>query len=262
MKHIVSFSGGKDSTAMLLRLVEEGVRIDEVIFCDTGVEFDDMYAHVDRISKEVFPVTVLNHEKDYSYWLYQADIKRRNKAYEGVKGYGWPRFNNRWCTSAFKTHLSSKYLNEKYGDDYVLYIGIARDELERVPDNIGNMRYPLVLWHMRERDCLKYCYKRGYDWNGLYHRFARVSCFCCPFKRIGELRNMYWYYPDQWAKLYEMDQLSPTQFRKDYTLEELKVRFLTEGISMCGIYDKDILREIELEEEVGTIEEFAEEFGF
>jgi tRNA(Ile)-lysidine synthase TilS/MesJ len=27
MKHIVSFSGGKDSSAMLIRMIEEGMRI-------------------------------------------------------------------------------------------------------------------------------------------------------------------------------------------------------------------------------------------
>ena len=35
MKHIVSFSGGKDSTAMLLRMLEENMQVDEIIFCDT-----------------------------------------------------------------------------------------------------------------------------------------------------------------------------------------------------------------------------------
>lgn len=33
MKHIVSFSGGKDSTAMLLKMLEDGWYIDEIIFC-------------------------------------------------------------------------------------------------------------------------------------------------------------------------------------------------------------------------------------
>lgn len=37
--HVVSFSGGKDSTAMLLWMLELGMTVDEIIFCDTGVEF-------------------------------------------------------------------------------------------------------------------------------------------------------------------------------------------------------------------------------
>ena len=38
-KYVVSLSGGKDSTAMLLRLIEEGKPIDYIIFCDAGLEF-------------------------------------------------------------------------------------------------------------------------------------------------------------------------------------------------------------------------------
>ena len=40
---VVSFSGGKDSTAMLLRMIELKETINEVIFCDTGMEFPEMY---------------------------------------------------------------------------------------------------------------------------------------------------------------------------------------------------------------------------
>lgn len=50
MDHIVSFSGGKDSTAMLLMMLERKMPIDEIIFCDTGKEFPQMYEHFDRVS--------------------------------------------------------------------------------------------------------------------------------------------------------------------------------------------------------------------
>ena len=42
MKNVVQFSGGKDSTAMLLLLLERGVTVDEIIFCDTGMEFPEL----------------------------------------------------------------------------------------------------------------------------------------------------------------------------------------------------------------------------
>ena len=37
--HLVSFSGGKDSTAMLLGMLERDMKIDCILFCDTGLEF-------------------------------------------------------------------------------------------------------------------------------------------------------------------------------------------------------------------------------
>lgn len=41
--HLVSFSGGKDSTAMLLGMLERDMKIDCTLFCDTGLEFPAMF---------------------------------------------------------------------------------------------------------------------------------------------------------------------------------------------------------------------------
>jgi len=46
MKHIASISGGQDSTAMTVRMLELGMPLDYIIFCDTGNEFDDMYDYL------------------------------------------------------------------------------------------------------------------------------------------------------------------------------------------------------------------------
>ena len=37
--HVVSLSGGKDSTAMLLMMLEKGMPVDDILFCDTGLFF-------------------------------------------------------------------------------------------------------------------------------------------------------------------------------------------------------------------------------
>jgi len=49
IKHIISFSGGKDSTAMLIRMIELGMQIDEILFADTGVEFPEMYDYIREV---------------------------------------------------------------------------------------------------------------------------------------------------------------------------------------------------------------------
>ena len=36
MKNILSFSGGKDSTAMLLMAIDKNVSVDEIVVFDTG----------------------------------------------------------------------------------------------------------------------------------------------------------------------------------------------------------------------------------
>ena len=35
---VVALSGGKDSTAMLLGMIERGMQIDCILFCDTGLD--------------------------------------------------------------------------------------------------------------------------------------------------------------------------------------------------------------------------------
>lgn len=51
--YVASLSGGKDSTAMVLRLVEEKWPLDLILFCDTGLEFPEMYTHVEQLEKEL-----------------------------------------------------------------------------------------------------------------------------------------------------------------------------------------------------------------
>lgn len=216
MKHIVSFSGGKDSTAMLLRMVEENMQIDEIIFCDTGKEFPGMYEHIKKVEQYIKrPITILKADKSFDYYMFEHEKTRgKNK---GKKGYGWASGRCRWCTTLLKNNVVNSYLNKYKKEGYVEYIGIAYDEPKRIKDK----KYPLVEWKMTEKDCLEYCYNRGFNWNGLYEHFDRVSCWCCPLKKIKEYRTLYIHYPELWKELEEMDQKTTIPFRSDYPSVEL-----------------------------------------
>ena len=52
--HAVSLSGGKDSTAMLLLMIERGMPIDMVLSADTGMEFPEMYEHLAKLDEHLF----------------------------------------------------------------------------------------------------------------------------------------------------------------------------------------------------------------
>lgn len=84
MKHIVSFSGGKDSTAMLLRMLEENIQVDEILFCDTGKDFPDMLEHISKVAHYIWyrygkNITTLKAEKSFDYYMFEHEKTRRKK---------------------------------------------------------------------------------------------------------------------------------------------------------------------------------------
>lgn len=224
--YVASLSGGKDSTAMVLRLVEEGWPLDLVLFCDTGLEFPQMYAHVEKLEKELLvPVVHLKAEHDFEYYMLRHMPRRRNPELEGLPGLSWPGPQKRWCTSMLKVGVINRYLAGLQKEhEVVQYIGIAADE----PQRVREFRYPLVEWGMTEQDCLQYCYERGYDWGGLYRLFKRVSCWCCPLQGLDELRTLRREFPELWEKLLEWEAQTWRAFRKDFSVDELEVRFQLE----------------------------------
>ena len=221
--YVVSLSGGKDSTAMLLRLIEEKRPIDLILFCDTGLEFPQMMEHLERLESYISrPITRLRAEHDFEYYFMYYTPKRKNPKLEGLSGMSWAGPYNRWCTGMMKTRVIKKYLKELKKDYEVIeYIGIAADEPKRIKDAC----YPLVEWGMTEADCLAYCYKHGFDWGGLYQIFKRVSCWCCPLQSINELRKLYTHFPYLWEQLQRWDDQTWRQFRRDYSVRDLTVRF-------------------------------------
>lgn len=239
MKHIANVSGGKDSTAMLLRLLElrktepDRYPLDEVVFCDTTMEHPEMYEHLEKLRAvtEAAGViwTTMKPEHDFEYWLYQHQyVDPTGKA---AVGYGWARPWSRWCTGIMKCIHNGK--------DAVYYVGIAADEAARLQCNQNrNIKHihPLIDWGWTEADCLQYCYDHGYDWGGLYKLYKRVSCWCCPFRPLSELKKMRSRQPELWARLREIDKKTKNDFRKDYSLDQLEIRFAFEDeLESAGI---------------------------
>ena len=229
MINIVSFSGGKDSTAMLLMMLEKNIKIDRVICVDTTKEFPAMYRHIEKV-QQMIHVEIEIVKFDFDYFL-SEHIKTKGKN-KGSKGYGWPCFCMRWCTGEKKEAIR-RDMKQFCSDDIINYHGIAYDEMGRCSKNKFlkyKVEYPLVQWEITEKQALKYCYSKGLDWEGLYEKFHRVSCWCCPLSRIGELRVLYNDFPELWKELQEMDKKSFRKFRNDYSVDDLSERFANENL--------------------------------
>ena len=230
MAYILNFSGGKDSTALLLMILEKGLPLDYIINVDTTKEFPQMYEHIEKvkkyIDKEIHTVSF-----DFDYWFKEKRRKDTSK-YRDKKGYSWPSMQQRWCTALKRQGVNKKIKQlVPTGEPIIQYIGFAADEMhraERKTNKKANNRYPLIEWGITEAQALQYCYDRGFDWGGLYEHFSRVSCFCCPLKSIKEVKQIYLHYPEQWAIMKEMDKYSWKTFRADYSLAQLEERFRRE----------------------------------
>ena len=230
--HVVSLSGGKDSTAMLLMMLEHGMQVDEVVYFDTGWEFPVMSEHIALVEEYTgIAVTRLRPDKPFEYWMF--DHVRTRGAYKGMAGWGWARPRGRWCTK-LKTSAIDKHVHALAdGREVVRYIGIAADE----PRRIREFNYPLADWGVTEADALAYCYARGFDWGGLYEHFHRVSCWCCPLQPLAELRKLRHEFPELWVQLRNMDARAWNTFRRDYSVEQLECRFALED-AQTSIFDE------------------------
>lgn len=238
--HAISCSGGKDSTALVLMAYEKGLPIDEVIGCNEGKWWDEATDVLNKLRDMTgYKVTILKPPPryDFDYLMFDHEIIKGKR--KGTKGYGWPTPMSRWCTAFCKARVMDGYMARKKAEGYEIhsYIGIAADEAERCQKEGGIDKeiikhFPLVEWGMTERDCLEYCYSKGIDFGGLYDHFHRLSCWCCPLMGLEDARSLYHYYPDKWEELKDMDRRSRTQFKFDYSVEQLEERFRLEDAQM------------------------------
>jgi 3'-phosphoadenosine 5'-phosphosulfate sulfotransferase (PAPS reductase)/FAD synthetase len=250
--HVASFSGGKDSTAMVLHMIERGDHLDEVVFCDTTMEFPAMRRHVEKVKKEIeaagVKFTTLRAPHDFEYYLTEHEVENRkpNDRLYGIPGYGWAGHLSRWCTSTMKTqHIAAhlKELREQY--NVIQYIGIAADEdyrLEREQNQDPGHRHPLREWGWNEDKALRFCYDRGYYWEGLYELKrnpktgkARVSCWCCPLQSYDDLRILRRHFPSLWDRLLELDSRQGKPYQHGYSVADFDRRFaLEDALTKAG----------------------------
>lgn len=81
MKHILSFSGGKDSTYLAIYLVENSYPLDEAVMFDTGWEFPQMYKHIEKmrayLENHNVELTVLKPKRSFDYLMTEKLVKER-----------------------------------------------------------------------------------------------------------------------------------------------------------------------------------------
>lgn len=203
-RYIASVSWGKDSLCMLLMLIEKELPLDEVVFYDTGMEFQAIYNLRDKIVPIIrergVVYTELHPVRPFLFDMLEKEVYSKQKGHH--KGYGWCGGVCRWGTTGKTKAL------DLHAKNAIQYVGIAFDEPERLSRLTPNKISPLAISKMTEADCLKFCRDRGFSWVeegvDLYDILDRVSCWCCCNKNRKELKNMYLFLPQYWERLKEL----------------------------------------------------------
>ena len=221
--NMISFSGGKDSTAMLLRMIELDYKIDKIVFADSGFEFPELYEYIKRIEKHIGrEITILKTKEGlFKEWFYGKVTRGHNIG----KVRGFPlRFFPCWWSRESKV----KPLSKIGKDCKKVYVGIAYDEKRRIRKGSSNIEYPLVDWKWTEKDCVNYLNKKGLL-NPLYTNFNRLGCYFCPKQNDGSLYVLWYNYSELWRNMVVWDKETKKikgHFIKEQSLENYEIKFI------------------------------------
>src|SRR4051812_25626108 len=115
VRHILSLSGGKDSSALAV-FMKGRVPEMEYVFCDTRKELEETYTFLDGLQAYLGkPIIRLYDDRGFDHWL---------RVYGGYL----PSSNMRWCTRMLKIRPFEKYVGD---DEVLMYVGIRADEPQR-----------------------------------------------------------------------------------------------------------------------------------
>lgn len=234
-----NLSGGRDSSAMVIKWLENNEPLDYILFCDTKYEFKEMYLYIDKLDSYIQKkfnksITRLSFDNDkFTEWAFELPISRgeRKGQYRGI-----PRTLGRdYCTRELKIKPSVDFITKASPNKFrnIALIGYTYDEVEngRVSNlEYATARYPLHEWHMNESECENFLRKRGIA-NPLYRHFTRTGCFLCPKQSKRAFYKLFKHYPNEWQLMKEWETRAKAlncvncSFRMGTSLEALEKEF-------------------------------------
>jgi 3'-phosphoadenosine 5'-phosphosulfate sulfotransferase (PAPS reductase)/FAD synthetase len=194
-RHILSVSGGKDSSALALYM-KDRVPDMEYVFCDTRKELRETYEYLDKL--EAFlgkPIVRLNSERGFDHWL---------KVYGGYL----PSSRMRWCTRQLKLKPFEEYVGT---DAVISYVGIRADEdREGYISTKPNIRavFPFKEDGITKQDVFRILEEAGLGLPTYYRWRTRSGCFFCFFQRKREWAGLLQHHPDLFEEARHYEKLN------------------------------------------------------
>ena len=214
--NIVCFSGGKDSTALIL-WAKENLDSFQTIFCDTNWEHPLTYKYIEYINETLLDkrLIILNSKKYHGF----EDMCMQRKRVPSVVA--------RFCTEELKLFPTKEYIQQF--DNVHLYMGIRAEESAKrakmqqdiYDEDFYNCWLHRPLLHYTAKDVFDLHKKNNINPNPLYLKgMTRVGCFPCIMVNYKELRNIIKQFPETIDKIRNMEiGLGKTFFSVDYIPE-------------------------------------------
>lgn len=197
--HVVTLSGGHDSSALALLLNEREPRPYTYLCTPTGDEAPAMFEHWRNLGEilgsKILPIMA---------GTLDGLIRQQNAL---------PNFRQRWCTRKLKIEPFIAWLTEQLEEGPVVaYVGLRADEPSRIGGVYGQLgdivtRCPLREWGMGEDDV-----------QATLRRFGvvcpdRTDCLKCYHQRIGEWWECWAYHRDVFYEAVALEAETGHTFR-------------------------------------------------
>lgn len=238
--NLISVSGGKDSTAMILNAIERGVEFQSV-FADTGNEHPDVYEYLDYL-RDALQIEIQVAKADFTKQISKkAEFVKKHWAKHGVpselvsaalealkptgnpfldmciwKG-RFPSAKGRFCTEELKTIPVTEQVVLpiiRSGRGVRSWQGVRRQESTKRATYDAHKLIDYGVWVYRpildwtHEEVFAIHRKHGIKANPLYMKgMGRVGCMPCIMCRKSELAEIARRFPEEIARLREWERI-------------------------------------------------------
>lgn len=240
MNHVISWSGGKDSTATIILFHEHEQELinpnDKVIICFAEVMFDVknnisghnpdiinfMHAKADIFRSWGYEVQFLHatgKRKDFLDFFYHVMGKSHaHPEHEGML-YGFPASRICGIKRDLKLQPINEFKKQMEKTEHIDYVGIAKDEVPRLESLYKQPNTVSLLdkYGLTEEDAKNLCIK--YDM--LSPQYAlnngkqkRDGCWFCPNAKLCEHKAIKEAYPKAWKQYVSLENVPNVAYDK------------------------------------------------
>jgi len=226
----INFSGGKDSSVLILLAKAINITNVELIYMISGLELPGTIDFVkEQAARFDLPLHMIDPVRDYmgdfAYWV------RRFKYFPGRQ--------YTYCSSRLKLRPARKYLRKLYGRKHVYKVnGVRKAESSRrqkiyatkpfiYPDYEASGHFlvePIREW--TGQDVVDYLNENNFEVQKLYGEFGVSGCAWCPFYQVKIYQRILNVYPNIYDEIIELeDEIKKPSVNGGIFLHQLKDDF-------------------------------------